>query len=63
MRQEHDPIEHLRKKMLDDGTVDEARLKTIDREVKDIVSEAAAFAQESPEPDPSELYTDVLAAE
>ena len=63
MRQEHDPIEHLRKKMLDDGIVDEARLKTIDREVKDIVSEAAAFAQESPEPDPSELYTDVLAAE
>jgi pyruvate dehydrogenase E1 component subunit alpha len=63
MRQEHDPIEHLRKKMLDDGIVDENRLKTIDREVKDIVSEAAAFAQESPEPDPSELYTDVLAAE
>ena len=59
----YDPIEHLRKKMLDDGTVDEARLKTIDREVKDIVSEAAAFAQESPEPDPSELHTDVLAAE
>jgi len=63
MRQEHDPIEHLRKKMLDDGILDEARLKTIDREVKDIVSEAAAFAQESPEPDPAELYTDVLAAE
>jgi pyruvate dehydrogenase E1 component alpha subunit len=63
MRQEHDPIEHLRKRMLDDGVVDEARLKTIDREVKDIVSEAAAFAQESPEPDRSELYTDVLAAE
>ena len=63
MRQEHDPIEHLRKRMLDDGIIDENRLKTIDREVKDIVSEAAAFAQESPEPDPSELYTDVLAAE
>ncbi|MCI0431600.1 MAG: pyruvate dehydrogenase (acetyl-transferring) E1 component subunit alpha [Rhodospirillales bacterium] len=63
MRQEYDPIEHLRKKMLDDGIVDEALLKSIDREVKDIVSEAAAFAQESPEPDPAELYTDVLAAE
>jgi pyruvate dehydrogenase E1 component alpha subunit len=63
MRQEHDPIEHLRKRMLDDGMIDENRLKSIDREVKDIVSEAAAFAQESPEPDPSELYTDVLAAE
>ena len=63
MRQEHDPIEHLRKKMLDDGIIDEPRLKEIDREVKDVVSEAAAFAQESPEPDPAELYTDVLAAE
>jgi len=63
MRQEHDPIEHLRKKMLDDGIVDEAHLKTIDREVKDLVSEAAAVAQESPEPDPAELYTDVLAVE
>jgi pyruvate dehydrogenase E1 component alpha subunit len=63
MRQEHDPIEHLRKRLLDDGMIDENRLKSIDREVKDIVSEAAAFAQESPEPDPSELYTDVLAAE
>jgi pyruvate dehydrogenase E1 component alpha subunit len=63
MRQEHDPIEHLRKRMLDDGIIDEAGLKDIDRQVKDVVSEAAAFAQESPEPDPSELYTDVLAAE
>ena len=61
MRQEHDPIEHLRKKLVDDGIVDEAGLKAIDREVKEMVSEAAAFAQESPEPDPSELTTDVLA--
>ena len=32
----------------------------MDREVRAIVSEAAEFAQASPEPDPSELYTDVL---
>jgi pyruvate dehydrogenase E1 component alpha subunit len=60
MRQEHDPIDHLRAKLLEGGHSDENALKTIDREVKDIVAEAAEFAQASPEPDPSELWTDVL---
>jgi pyruvate dehydrogenase E1 component alpha subunit len=61
MRQERDPIDHLRDLMLERKIVDEAALKQVDREVKDIVTEAAEFAQNSPEPDPSELYTDVLA--
>ncbi len=61
MRQEHDPIDHLRKTLLDDGHADEAALKTIDREIKDVISVATDFAQTSPEPDPAELYTDVLA--
>ena len=39
---------------------DEAELKAIDAEVKDRVAEAAQFAQDSPEPDPAELWTDVL---
>jgi pyruvate dehydrogenase E1 component alpha subunit len=60
MRQEHDPIDRLRTKLLDAGYADENALKTIDREVKDIVAAAAEFAQASPEPDPSELWTDVL---
>ncbi len=60
MRQEHDPIDQLRKKLLDGGQADEAQLKEIDREIKDIVSHATEFAQNSPEPDPSELWTDVL---
>ena len=34
--------------------------KAIDDEVKAIVQEAAEFAQSSPEPDPAELWTDVL---
>ena len=46
--------------LLDDGHADEAALKNIDREIKDVVSAATDFAQTSPEPDPSELYTDVL---
>jgi len=60
MRQEHDPIDHLRQQLLDAGHIDEAGLKEIDRRVKNAISEAAEFAQNSPEPDPSELYTDVL---
>ena len=60
MRKERDPIDHLRDQILEGGAADEAGLKTIDREIKDIVSEAAEFAQNSPEPDASELYTDVL---
>ena len=61
MRSERDPIERLRSVLTEDAGVDVAKLKEIDREVKDIVSEAADFAQTSPEPNPSELYTDVYA--
>ena len=61
VRQEHDPIDQLRLRILDDGHVDEGGLKDIDREIKDIISAATEFAQASPEPDAAELYTDVLA--
>ena len=60
IRQEQDPIDNLRKQLLDENILDEAALKEIDREVKVIVTEAADFSQTSPEPDPSELYTDIL---
>ena len=40
--------------------VEEDELKAIDKEIKDIVVEAAKFAEEAPEPDAAELYTDVL---
>ena len=59
VRQERDPIERLRGIMIEQKVMDEAKLKELDKEVKAIVSEAADFAQTSPEPDPSELYTDV----
>jgi pyruvate dehydrogenase E1 component alpha subunit len=60
MRQERDPIDHLRQLLIEGGHADEAALKNIDREIKDIVSQATEFAQSCPEPDPAELYTDVL---
>ena len=40
--------------------VREDDLKTIDNEIKKIVVEAADFAEQAPEPDPAELYTDIL---
>ncbi len=59
MRTQHDCIEGARHKLESLG-VDEATIKRIDDEVKAVIQEAADFAQSSPEPDPSELWTDVL---
>ena len=60
MRAEHDCIDQAKKRLLDANMADENALKAIDKEVKDIVAAAAQFAQDSPEPDASELWTDVL---
>jgi len=60
MREQHDPIDQLKKKLIDQGLLSEDALKEIDREVKAIVSASADFATSSPEPDPSELWTDIL---
>jgi pyruvate dehydrogenase E1 component alpha subunit len=60
MRKESDPIDTLRSHLFDNKLADEAQLKEIDREIKAIIAEATDFAQQSPEPDPAELYTDVL---
>jgi len=61
MRTEHDPISHLRQRLIDEHNADEDELKRIERRARDLVAEAAQYAQECPEPDPSELWTDVLA--
>ncbi|WP_034763898.1 MULTISPECIES: pyruvate dehydrogenase (acetyl-transferring) E1 component subunit alpha [unclassified Hyphomonas] len=60
VRSHHDPIDGLKKHILEVGHADETELKKIDNEIKAIVKEAADFSLESPEPDPSELWTDVL---
>jgi pyruvate dehydrogenase E1 component alpha subunit len=59
MREQHDPIEGARHKLLEAG-VEEAELKKIEDEVRAEIAAAAEFAQSSPEPDASELWTDVL---
>jgi len=60
MRTEHDPIEQVRARLLEAKWATEDELKGIDKDVRARVAEAAEFAQTDPEPDPSELYTDIL---
>ena len=59
-RSERDPIDMARARILAEGWADEDALKAIDKEIKAIVKDAADFSLESPLPDPSELWTDVL---
>jgi pyruvate dehydrogenase E1 component alpha subunit len=61
IKDERDPIERVRQLLLLGGHATEEDLKAIDREIKEIVNEAAEFAKESPEPDPAELWTDIYA--
>ena len=59
MRDKSDPIENLKKLLESEGvTADE--LKKIEQAIRKQVNESADFAEETPEPDPAELYTDVL---
>ncbi|PIW56483.1 MAG: pyruvate dehydrogenase (acetyl-transferring) E1 component subunit alpha [Sphingomonadales bacterium CG12_big_fil_rev_8_21_14_0_65_65_10] len=62
VREKSDPIEGAKKVLLERG-VSEDKLKEIDKAIKARVAEAADFAESSPEPAPSELYTDVLVGE
>jgi pyruvate dehydrogenase E1 component alpha subunit len=59
VRMEQDPIEMVRHRLLEKGMSEDA-LKKIDAEVRAKVNEAGEFATHDPEPDPSELYTDVM---
>jgi pyruvate dehydrogenase E1 component alpha subunit len=59
VRTEQDPIEQVRNRLLQSKRASEDDLKKIDAEVRDIVNQASEFATHDPEPDPSELWTDV----
>ena len=62
VKEHKDPIEGLKKILIEQGNSEED-LKAIDKGIRKLVSEAADFAENSPEPEPSELYTDVLVEE
>ncbi len=59
IRSQRDCIEQVRHRLESDG-VPEAEIKAIDDRVKALIADAAQFAQDSPEPDPSQLWTDIL---
>jgi pyruvate dehydrogenase E1 component alpha subunit len=59
VREKSDPIERARAELVKTG-VDEDKLKEIDKDIRARVTEAAEFAENSPEPEPGELYTDIL---
>ncbi len=60
MRQEHDPIEQVRARLIGSNAASEDELKGIDKDIRAVVAEAAEYAQNDPEPDASELWTDIL---
>jgi pyruvate dehydrogenase E1 component alpha subunit len=60
MRDEHDPIEQVRKRVLENKWASEDDLNKIDKDVRGVMNAAAEFATNDPEPDPSELWTDIL---
>jgi pyruvate dehydrogenase E1 component alpha subunit len=60
---QRDPIVVLRNRMTDEGLLDQAGFEELDREAQAEVEDAIKFADESPDPDPSELWTDVYAPE
>jgi pyruvate dehydrogenase E1 component alpha subunit len=60
VREKSDCIEHAKQELLDRGAATEASLKELEKGIRATVAEAADFAEQAPEPDASELYTDVL---
>lgn len=59
MRQKSDPIDRVKAFLIDNDHADEDSLKDIDKTIRKTVAEAVDFAQNSPEPDPDQLYTDI----
>jgi len=58
-----DPIEQVRKSILENNLATETDLEAIDEKVVGQVAESVRFAEESPYPDPAEAFTDVYIQE
>jgi pyruvate dehydrogenase E1 component alpha subunit len=59
MREEHDPIEQVKARLLKSNRASEDDLKKMDADIREIVTASADFATADAEPDASELYTDI----
>lgn len=60
VKETRDPIDHFKAYMVKTLKIKEDQIKSIEDDIKLIIAEAIEFSKTSPEPDPSELYTDVL---
>ena len=60
---QRDPIQVLERRMREAGLLDDAGFKALNDEVLAEVDDAVKFAEESPDPAPEELWTDVYAPE
>jgi len=61
--QERDPIKLFTAALIENDVLTDRRLEEFEAEIKEEVEHAARFAEESPEPEPEELYTNVYAGE
>jgi pyruvate dehydrogenase E1 component alpha subunit len=60
--QERDPIKIFTSKLMEAGVIKDSDIAEIEAQVKEDVEHSVKFADESPLPDPSELYTDIYAS-
>ena len=61
MREQHDAIENMRKRILTQGWASEQQLKETDKQVREQMKKAAEFASSAPLPQDEELTSDIYA--
>jgi TPP-dependent pyruvate/acetoin dehydrogenase alpha subunit len=62
-QRKRDPIAVWSQRLIADGMMDEAAVRSMDKSVMEEVEDAYQFADQAPEPEPEELYRDVYAEE
>jgi pyruvate dehydrogenase E1 component alpha subunit len=60
-QRKRDPITVWSHRLMEDGLMDEAAVRSMDKEILDEVEDAYQFADQAPDPEPEQLYTDVYA--
>jgi len=61
--QERDPIKLFTATLIENDVLTDKGIEELEAEIKEEVEQAARFAEDSPEPEPEELYTNVYAGE
>ena len=61
MRAQRDPIEAIRTLLVSEKHATDEEIKTIDKEIKEIINACAEYAKDSPEVSAEELWTDIYA--